>query len=61
VALILAAGYSANGLWKIVERSFVWHTVSRLVGSFGLGISVLVVVVMFGWKLSSAARNRVRK
>ena len=57
----LATGYSANGLWRIVERSFVWHTVSHLTNSFGLGLSVLVVVVLFGWKLTTEAKKRVRK
>lgn len=58
---MLAAGYSLDGLWRIVERSLVWHTVSRLADSAGLGIAVLLCVLLFVWKGYGVVKRRAER
>jgi hypothetical protein len=62
VALILArAGYSFNGLWKILERSVIWHTVRMTLNHYGLGVAVLLTVLLFAWKGYGAIKDRSRE
>lgn len=43
-------GLNFDQLFRVVERAFAWSVIRRLTYSLPIGIAVLGLVVMFGWK-----------